>query len=56
MNKLINIGEASKLLNLINKSNKKPKNNISRYWRKNVNKLSQNLLINVGITHQVKLK
>ena len=34
MNKLINIGEASKLLNLINKSNKKPKNHILRYWEK----------------------
>ena len=34
MNKLINISEASKLLNLINSSNKKPKNYILRYWEK----------------------
>ena len=34
MNKLITIGELSKMLNLINKVNKKPSTHILRYWEK----------------------
>ena len=34
MNKLLNISELSKKLNLINKKTKKPLNHILRYWEK----------------------
>tara|TARA_B100001093_G_scaffold486294_1_gene521490 strand:- start:16 stop:402 length:387 start_codon:yes stop_codon:yes gene_type:complete len=35
MNKFYNISELSKILNLINQSNKKPLNHVLRYWEKN---------------------
>tara|TARA_B100001094_G_scaffold322807_1_gene372687 strand:+ start:151 stop:537 length:387 start_codon:yes stop_codon:yes gene_type:complete len=34
MNKLLTISELSKILNLINKKNKKPQNHVLRYWEK----------------------
>ena len=34
MNKLYNISETSKILNLVNPSTKKPQNHVLRYWEK----------------------
>ena len=34
MNKLLNISEVSKILNLIDPKTKKPQNHILRYWEK----------------------
>ncbi len=39
MNKLINISEASKILNLIDPKTKKPLNHVLRYWEKEFNEI-----------------
>ena len=39
MNKLVNISEASKILNLIDPVTKKPLNHILRYWEKEFNEI-----------------
>ena len=36
MNKLYNISETAKILNLINPKSKKPLNHILRFWEKNL--------------------
>ena len=40
MNKFYNISELSKILNLINQSNKKPLNHVLRYWEQEFSKLN----------------
>ena len=54
MNKLINISELSKILNLVDPITKKPLNHILRYWEKNLRKLNQKKLIIEDIIHQNK--
>ena len=39
MNKLLNISEASKILNLIDPKTKKPLNHVLRYWEKEFNEI-----------------
>ena len=39
MNKLVNISEASKILNLIDPKTKKPLNHVLRYWEKEFNEI-----------------
>ncbi len=46
MEKLINISELSKLLNLINPKNKKPSNYILRYWEKEFRQIKPIILKN----------
>ena len=44
MEKLINISELSKLLNLVNPKTKKPSNYILRYWEKEFNQIKPVIL------------
>jgi len=44
MEKLINISELSKLLNLVNSKTKKPSNYILRYWEKEFNQIKPVIL------------
>tara|TARA_X000001036_G_C20231855_1_gene624234 strand:+ start:23 stop:403 length:381 start_codon:yes stop_codon:yes gene_type:complete len=46
MEKLINISELSKLLDLINPKNKKPSNYILRYWEKEFKEIKPTVLKN----------
>ena len=46
MEKLINISELAKLLNLINSKNKKPQNYILRYWEKEFKQIKPTILRN----------
>ena len=39
MNKLVNISDASKILNLIDPKTKKPLNHVLRYWEKEFNEI-----------------
>ena len=51
MNKLFNISEVSKILNLVDPITKKPLNHILRYWEKEFKKLNQKKLIIEDIIH-----
>mgnify|MGYP000014427228 CR=1 FL=1 len=44
MNKLINISELSKLLNLFNIKNNKPNNHILRYWEKEFKEIKPTII------------
>ena len=44
MEKLLNISQLSKLLNLINSKNKKPSNYILRYWEKEFKQIKPTIL------------
>ena len=46
MEKLINISQLSKLLNLINSKTKKPSNYILRYWEKEFKQIKPMILKN----------
>ena len=46
MNKLINISQLSKLLNLVNQKTKKPLNYILRYWEKEFKQIKPTILKN----------
>ena len=46
MEKLINISELSKLLNLINPKNKKPSNYVLRYWEKKFKQIKPKIFSN----------
>ena len=46
MNKLLNISELSKLLNLTNVKTKKPSNHILRYWEKEFKQIRPTILRN----------
>ena len=46
MNKLINISELCKLLNLVNKTTKKPSNHIIRYWEKTFRQIKPQVINN----------
>ncbi|MAV62004.1 MAG: transcriptional regulator [Candidatus Pelagibacter sp.] len=46
MEKLINISELSKLLNLINPKNKKPSNYVLRYWEKKFKQIKPTVIKN----------
>ena len=44
MKKLVNISELSRILNLINNDNKKPRNYILRYWEKEFKQIKPNII------------
>jgi len=46
MEKLINISQLSKLLNLVNSKTKKPSNYILRYWEKEFTQIKPNIIRN----------
>ena len=46
MEKLLNISQLSKLLNLVNSKNKKPSNYILRYWEKEFKQIKPTILKN----------
>ena len=46
MEKLINISQLSKLLNLVNSKNKKPSNYILRYWEREFKQIKPSILKN----------
>ena len=49
MNKLVNISDLSKILNLVDPKAKKPKNYILRYWEKEFKIIKPKKLIIEGI-------
>ena len=46
MNKLINISQLSKILNLVNPLNQKPQNHILRYWEKEFKQIRPTIIRN----------
>ena len=51
MNKLYNISEVSKILNLINRETEKPQNYVLRYWEKEFKIVKPKKLTIEDITH-----